>query len=188
MVYVCVKLRLTPENGLSLNNLFWCCVYIMRIPFLHHVKLLKKLHLLEGELKTKRAQSQRSVFKSQTLQALFFYFHEALCGWEETKNNLHNMVEKKLIPPPASFDTLSHAFNLMLYDRVCLLPRVRVCVCIITRRGERACGEGWEKRKLMNTVRCCCGIPPACVALPQHCSKHCALILSSLWNWHKRNE
>lgn len=93
-----------------------------------------------------QTQSQRSAFESQGLPALLFY--EALCGWEEPKNNLHNTAGMKLIPKP----------HLLLWLRllICRLMTTRVCLLQALGTVYVSCQEwetcqkcrGWEGREV----------------------------------------
>lgn len=92
------------------------------------------------------------------------FFYEALCGWEEPKNNLHNMVEKKLIPQP----------HLLLWLRLLIYRFMAGCVFIAASRRvcvpQREEGERWlcvagrgANWQIMYTESCG-GIPPSCVS------------------------
>lgn len=127
-----------------------------------------KQHLLEAQsnevpLKANRL-SQRSVFKSQTLPALFFY--EALCGWEEPKNNLHNMVEKKLIPQPHLLLWVRLLIYRFMAGRVLIATSRRVCARVQQHEGRerRLCAAGRGANWQIMCMESCGGIPPSCVS------------------------
>ncbi len=106
------------------------------------------------------------------------FFHEALCGWAEPKNNLHNMVEKKLIPQP----------HLLLWVRLLIYRFMTGCVVFIA-TSQCVCASsqgmgkvlvwGWERSKLTNNVRWEWNSPHPASLLLQHCSSHCSLFLSN---------
>lgn len=103
------------------------------------------------------------------------FFYEALCGWEEPKNNLHNMVEKKLIPQP----------HLLLWVRLLIYRFMTGCVFIATSRCICASSQGkgkvlvwgWERSKLTNNTQreLLVEFPHPASLLLQHCSSHCSL-------------
>lgn len=79
------------------------------------------------------------------------FFYEALCGWGEPKNNLHNTVEKKLIPQP----------HLLLWVRLLIYRFMTGCVstatslhmCVSWQGIEEVVVQGWERSNLTNNIQ-----------------------------------
>lgn len=71
------------------------------------------------------------------------FFYEALCGWGEPKNNLHNTVEKKLIPQP----------HLLLWVRLLIYRFMTGCVSTATSLHMCVCHDRELKRWLCRDGR-----------------------------------
>ncbi len=135
--------------------------------------IASKQHLLEVKINAallKQTDWARDLLSKAKPNTLCF-FNEALCGWETTKNNLHNMVEKKLIPQP----------HLSLWLRLLISQFMTVCVCVYCHQSVWMCSRvclsassqskgkvvvfRWERSRLTNNIanicESCCGIPPS---------------------------